>query len=145
MPNWCDNRLAIRGARNVVIELVELLEGDTPFDFERVLPMPKTIQDGGAYDGGMLDMFPGWYQWSRQNWGVKWNATSVTRRGYGRTGRVRYRFFTAYGPPTELLDELARRFATVELDLSFDVEMLGCGSASWRDGARVEYEEMTAF
>ncbi len=145
MPNWCDNRLAIRGTSLVVRELADLMDGDTLFDFNRIVPMPKHVRDGGAYDGHLPNSFPGWDQWSREHWGVKWNAAYVTRRGYGRTGRVRYRFFTAYGPPTELLDELAARFPAIEMDLTLVVEFLGYGDASWRNGELVEYNEVGPF
>jgi hypothetical protein len=142
MPNWCDNRLAVRGAPVVVRELVEYVEGDGPFDFERLLPMPRHIRDGGMYDGGLsVDTFPGWYQWSRERWGTKWNAWDASRRGYGRMGRVRYRFFTAYGPPIPVLDELARRFPSIEVDLAFEVELWGTGHAAWREGELVDYDE----
>jgi hypothetical protein len=124
------------------MNLVDAVEGDSPFDFERVLPMPKHIRAGGAYDGGLsVEVFPGWYQWSCENWGTKWNAWDVSRRGYGRTGRVRYRFFTAYDPPMPVLDALAHRFPSVEIDLSFDVELRGDGTAAWRNGELVDYEE----
>ncbi len=123
------------------MELVSLVEGDEPFDFEQLLPMPEGIRDGADYDApGIPDALPGWYQWAREHWGVKWNAAYVTRRGYGRTGRVRYRFLTAYGPPTEFLDELALRFPDVEMDLVYDVELLGGGAAYWRDGRLTGYE-----
>jgi Ferredoxin-like domain in Api92-like protein len=142
MPNWCDNRLAIRGTPAAVRELVELAEGDIPFDFERILPMPKHIHDGGAYDGGLSsDTFPGWYQWSCEHWGTKWNAWDGSRRGYGRTGRVRYRFFTAYDPPLPVFAELARRFPSVEIELTFEVELWGSGRAAWRDGELVDYSD----
>jgi hypothetical protein len=86
MRNWCDNRLPIRGDRSTVIPRVELLDGNTPFDFNRVISMPDNVRDGKPYDAGLPDTFPGWYQWCRENWGVKRNAMSVTRRGYGCTG-----------------------------------------------------------
>lgn len=93
VPNLCDNRLAIRRDAEVVMALVESVQGDVSFDFERIVPMPKHIRGGGAYDGGLpVGTFPGWYQWSRERWGTKWNAYGVSRRGYGRTGRVRYLF-----------------------------------------------------
>ena len=65
MPNWCDNRLAIRGAPATVMELVNLLEIDELLSFEALLPMPEHIREGGDYSappalgvGGL----PGWYQ-----------------------------------------------------------------------------------
>ncbi len=144
MPNWCDNRLAIAGPPDVVMELVRLVDGDEQqLDFERLLPMPQDLLDGADDDApaSIADGFPGWYLWRQEHWGVKWNASDVTRRGYGRTGRVRYRFFTPYGPPAEFLDDLAALMPEVSMQLSFEVELLGDGRAAWRDGHRVEHEE----
>jgi Ferredoxin-like domain in Api92-like protein len=139
MPNWCDNRLAIRGAPGEVMDLVALLEGEEPLDFERLLPMPEAIRDGGDYEAHRgRDGFPGWYQWSCEHWGVKWNASYSSRRGYGRTGRVRYRFLTPYDPPMEFMHELAASFPGLEFDLVFDIEMWGQGRAEWRDGELTE-------
>src|SRR4051794_4660151 len=97
MPNCCDNRLAIAGPPDVVMELVRLLEGpEEKLDFERLLPTPRDLLEGADYDApGIPDELPGWYQWHREHWGVKWNAWGASRRGYGRTGRVRYRFSRA--------------------------------------------------
>jgi hypothetical protein len=120
VPNDCVNRVAVRGPAADVINLVTLLEGASPFDFERVVPAP-----GGASDS-----------WARRNWGVKWNAWRVTRQGYGRTGRVRYRFFTAYAPPIELLDQLSRRFPSLQIELDYDIELLGGGRIAWARGTR---------
>ncbi len=69
--------------------------------------------------------------------GVKWNACDVTRRGYGRTGRVRYRFMTPYGPPSAFLDFVAARYPEVAMSLSYDVESLGCGMAACAGGRRI--------
>ena len=40
---------------------------------------------------------------------------------------------------------LARRFPTIDMDLTFDVEMVGDGCAAWRHGQLVELEEDTPF
>ena len=146
MPNACDNRLAIAGPPAVVMALVRALESeDAALDFERLLPTPRDLLDGGDYDAsGIADGLPGWYQWRREHWGVKSNASGVTRRGYGRTGRVRYRFNTPYGPPIEFLDAVAGMAPEIEMDLRFDVELLGGGIARWRSGRCLEYEEARA-
>lgn len=122
MPNWCDNRLIIRGSAENVKALVSLLDGETLFDFERLLPLPAPRFGHDSQKEAI------------EAWGVKWNASRVTRRGYGATGRVRYRFHTPYGPPDKLLSEIARRFPEVEMDLSYDVELMPGGKAEWRQG-----------
>lgn len=44
-----------------------------------------------------------------------------------------------------VLDELARSFPGVAIDLTFDVELWGAGHAAWRDGALVDYGEDTPY
>jgi hypothetical protein len=122
MPNSCDNRLAIRGNAQRVMALVKLLDGETPFDFERVLPLPPPSPERSSNKEAI------------EAWGTKWTAWLVTRQGYGATGRVRYCFRTAYGPPSGVLNEIARRFPEIEMDLSYEVELLAGGAAQWRNG-----------
>jgi hypothetical protein len=128
MANTCENELVIRGSPEQVQALVKLVEGETPFDFERVLPLLPPAQSKDVREE------------TRLAWGVKWNASEVRRRGYGATGRVRYHFNTPWGPPDGVLNELARRFPEIEVDLTYDVEMLTCGAAQWRGGQLVETE-----
>jgi hypothetical protein len=119
------------------MEMVGRLEGDGPLDFEQLLPTPKDLLDGD--DDRETDLFPGWYAWRREHWGVKWNASSVRRRGYGRSGRVRYRFVTPYGPPLEFLDHVGALYPMVQLRLEFEVEMLGRGGGAWHGGRRKDH------
>jgi hypothetical protein len=137
MPNVCLNRIAISGPPTVVMDLVRTLAGDEePFDFEQLIPMPDAFL-GAAGEEVTPTGLPRWYLWARTNWGVKWNAWGGSRRGYGRSGRVRYRFCTAYGPPSEFLDRVAFRWPEVTMRLVFEVEFLGAGDGLWTGGARV--------
>ena len=141
MPNACENRLAITGPPGSVMELVRWLEGeDSRLDFERLVPMPPGLRGPAGNTLGASGL-PLWREWANANWGVKWNAWSVVRQGYGRTGRVRYRLRTAYGPPSEFLDRVAERWRDVTITLTFDVELMGDGSGLWRDGERVELHD----
>jgi hypothetical protein len=135
MPNICDNRLAVEGPRRVVEELARSVEGDEqPLDFGRVVPMPDRL---GCFADTGAGSESGVHDWRLANWGVKWNAWGATRQGYGRTGRVRYRFFTPYGPPIPVLDQIAERWPPVMLTLTYGVELMGEGRLVWREGTRV--------
>jgi len=134
VPNWCVNRLAIAGPPAAVKLLVEeLASPDAALDFAALRPTPPELL---ADQPVPAEGFPDWYEWRRTHWGVKWNASDVTRRGYGRTGRVRYRFMTPYGPPSAFLDFVAARYPEVAMSLSYDVESLGRGMAAWAGGGR---------
>jgi hypothetical protein len=141
MPNVCDNRLAICGPPEAVMQLVRTLESEEQaLDFNTLIPTPDEL-NGPEGEAVGESGFPRWYEWNRTNWGVKWNTWEVVRRGYGRTGRVRYRFCTAYGPPAEFLDCVAARWPEVTMTLTFDVELLGDGDGLWRDGVRVKLHD----
>lgn len=141
MPNVCDNRLAISGPPEIVMELVRSVEGpEEALDFESLIPVPDEI-DGPAGQALGESGLPVWYEWARIHWGVKWNAWGGRRRGYGRTGRVRYRFFTAYGPPDAFLDQVAASWPQVTMELEFWVEFLGEGTGLWRDGKRIKLHD----
>lgn len=140
MPNVCDNRLAISGPPNAVLELVRSVEGpEEPFDFETLIPVPAEMSGPDAQQPGESGL-PLWYEWARTHWGVKWNAWGGRRQGYGRTGRVRYRFFTAYGPPDAFLDHVAAKWPQVTMRLEFSVELLGEGGGVWTDGRCIELD-----
>ena len=134
MPNTCDNRLALAGPRDVVEDLVRVVASeDHALDFERLIPMPDWIKGSVGDGAGGAE----WREWRIAHWGVKWNAWRVVRTGYGRTGRVRYRFRTAYAPPLPILDHIAARWPQVTMILRYEIEMLGEGQRLWRDGGRV--------
>jgi len=135
MPNWSDNRLAIAGNPRAVMLLVEELAGpDSPLDFEQLLPTPPAllVRD----DQPPREVLPDWYFWRREHWGVKWNASDVVRQGYGRTGRVRYRFLTPNGPPAAFFDVVAARYPELDIALDFEVEGAERGFVAWAGGRR---------
>lgn len=78
MPNWCVNRLAIAGPPAAVKLLVEeLVSSDAALDFAALRPTPPELL---ADQPVPAEGFPDWYRWRRTHWGVKWNASDVTRR-----------------------------------------------------------------
>jgi hypothetical protein len=125
VPNWCLNRLAIAGPPAAVKLLVEeLASPDAALDFAALRPTPPELL---ADQPVPAEGFPDWYEWRRTHWGVKWNASDVTRRGYGRTGRVRYRVMTPTAGRRRFLDFVAARYPEVAMSLSYDVEFWAVG------------------
>jgi hypothetical protein len=129
VPNRCDNRLAISDPPASVMELVRVVQSeDSALDFDTVVRMPAQPRGGAGKRPGRLGR--------REHWGVKCNTCDVTRRGYGRTGRVRYRFSTPSGPPSAFPDAPAARLPELDTLLTFEVEYLGDGAGLWCDGRR---------
>lgn len=138
VQRWCDNRLAVHGDPERLRALVDALEGNGPFDFERVLAIPESIRDEDRYDPGeALKRFANCEWWCAEHWGAKSRAEGATKHGTDADGAVRYRLFTASGPPLALLDELAARHPPIHFHLAFAIGSRRTGSAAWARGRRV--------
>src|SRR5947209_3747913 len=80
MPNVCDNRLAISGPVDTVMDLVRSAESqEQAFDFDRLLPMPDDLKGEAGRALGPSGR-PCSYEWSQSTWG------SVERVGGGPAG-----------------------------------------------------------
>jgi hypothetical protein len=86
------------------------------------------LEKWGTYTDGYNS---GGFLWCITNWGTKWGAYNVERRGYN--GRVMITFQTAWCPPNDVIfSELHKRFPLVTLDLEYYERGCGfCGGASW--------------
>ena len=78
-----------------------------------------------------------WYDWSRKNWGTKWNAYG---HNHQRNTENTVYFQTAWSPPVELILELSRQFPNVELHLAYADEDTGCnvGKIKMKSGEYIE-------
>ncbi len=126
MPNFCGNRLTIRGDIIKREEFVNEVRGppvswtDTfPLDvkekvieetlsFHTIMPVPENchcFNEGG-------------YQWCSEHWGTKWCALDTKLLHDDReTG---YTFLTAWAPPSiQFLTILAEKFPDVSIDLRY--------------------------
>jgi hypothetical protein len=128
MPNHCYNHLSIT-APNIgeIITLLRNDEGD-PLSFDRVVPMPEPFRSGA----------PGWYEWSVENWGTKWDAYNFdspdepTIEGDTAT----WTFDTAWSPPQPFVRALAARFPSARI-VHFFIEEGNCfaGKVTYAGGA----------
>ena len=76
MPNWVVNTLkVVKGDPREIFEFVRS-EGSV-MDFNKLIPMPESIRKSDQEvirPSGFK--VPGWYAWSVDNWGTKWNAST---------------------------------------------------------------------
>lgn len=115
MSNWVDNRVIVNGPRGQVNELVKLMQGDGPFDFNNLIPCSTHSVDT-----------------HRENWGTKWNACAAKGdteplgflEELSKVGQVEteqqaeWSFQTAWGPPEVVIVELSRRFPALSVEWS---------------------------
>jgi hypothetical protein len=122
MPNWCHNRLTITGPQADVRSFKEKATGRCPwckpdeteveaFNFHSLIPVPDEILQAGYEAAG--------YDWERANWGCKWGAENATLLDEGGTCLI-YEFDTAWSPPMEFLQAVAKKWPNCTLILEYE-------------------------
>jgi hypothetical protein len=123
MPNWCHDELTVSGDPVLVAAFVEKVGTlGQPLTFAAHVPQPAGLGEG-------------WYEWSLDHWGTKWDAktdgalmalgTEVAIDALDRDeaprgwvpvdGGMQIKFETAWSPPSEWLREVSVQ----EPELSF--------------------------
>jgi hypothetical protein len=93
--------------------------------YERVELMPKErknkcIELGKAYLSNLGKYgYTTWYEWSRANWGTKWNAYSTYREGDALY------FQTAWSAVPKLIEKIAEMFPNISLEYEWADEDFG--------------------
>jgi len=113
-------------------DLVEIDKADKtskPFDTQEALV--QILQERKTSDD--------WYNWNVRNWGTKWEITDKASIVYEMptdTGlEICYRMESAWSPPAEALDHLARQYPDITINLS-SIDESDCFAyeAQWLDG-----------
>jgi len=138
MPNWCFNTISVFGPKEDVDKFLLEARGEDNqfFDFDRIISMPEGLK-GTEFPNLKISEekkkelkakfdADNWYDWSMQNWGVKWNANCSddwegieSAKGALATISIE----TAGGPPNELLINASKKHKK----LSFTNEFYECG------------------
>lgn len=83
-----------------------------------------------------------WYHWNLRNWGTKWDTCDVERVLKGNN-KVIYTFNTAWSPPLEALDILARDFPNLSMSVKFvDEGDNFAGEVGWTYGSRAIEQDL---
>ncbi len=160
MPNHCTHRLIIKGPREDVGALVVLMQGETCFDFDKLIPCPPEVKNTSSPNRG-----PGaaalkekyghsdWYSWNVANWGTKWNAYELSAppgqgspiealasaHGASSERQVEYDFDTAWSPPMPIFEALTKRFPTLTFTWYGIEEQPAWGAlVTWAGGEQVD-------
>jgi len=92
LPNWCYNKTIVEGPKDEIESLI-----NDQFDFNKIYPIPESEKEN-------------WYNWSLENWGVKWNRDSVEIKNFNSKEEniytVTFQYNTAWGPALKILDHL---------------------------------------
>lgn len=106
MPNWCENRLTVRGDK---IEL------------EKFMERAERIEDKNK-EALTLNNFvkrdeENWYQDSLDKWGTKWEISGAVLQS--SANELIYQFDSAWSPPTEWLTSVIEMYPTLEFELRY--------------------------
>lgn len=124
MPNWIKNKLFIHGPTDKVKQCtLDIASDGEHISFEKILPRPTDIGDG-------------WYDWSIENWGTKWDVRDTYEDSEGYIC-----FDTAWSTPHTLIFELSTRYTDLTFEVEYADEDLGsnCGMYQIRNGDEIEF------
>lgn len=86
-----------------------------------------------------------WYNWNNTNWGTKWDVANhgddgATEIRVDEPGKIAYGFDTAWAPPVEAMEALARLFPTLTLTLEWEEEQGFGGTIVFKNEDTTEIE-----
>ena len=134
MPNWCQNEVTVTGDEKEIARFKELVKWDLKdhdFSFHEIIPMPDDIYNEMQNPPGSDAYTDRWYNWSIENWGVKWDLlnedmNSLVEEDYEL---LVYHFDTAWSPPALIYLKLVELFP--ELNVSWFYREEGMGMAGY--------------
>jgi len=111
------------------VTLLETESTEEGYSFTNFVPMTKD------------DFLNGWYDWSINNWGTKWDITHkyvFVTLDYD-TGYISYYFDTAWSPCVPVVEAMAKQYPDLEIIHTYD-EPGGCfaGIYKYQEGRLVE-------
>ena len=144
MPNHIKNRLEISGSINEVLKVLDFIKvekskvgeyeyGIGTIDFEKITPMPLWVYGSSPYVSGISPEDESKYgkentslNWSRNNWGTKWNAYDQTCELLNLNEGIAIIYFsTAWNGVPKLIQKIAWIFPNVLIDYSYADENFG--------------------
>src|SRR5690349_15637193 len=130
MPNHVENELTVTGDEAALLALVQAIDGDGPFDCDKIIPYPERFKtlDKAAKDfdekhganavGGPRDGFnSGGYEWCKKNWGTKWGVYDARLHRDGTTAQFYFR--SAWTPPLPVIRKAAEKFPGLTFELNY--------------------------
>lgn len=123
MPNWVRNKLFIHGPTKMVKQCTLDIASDREhISFEKIHPRPEDIGEG-------------WYDWSIENWGTKWDVTETFEDEEGYIC-----FDTAWSTPYTLISNLSEKYPKLIFEVKYADEDLGnnCGQYQLKNGEELE-------
>lgn len=106
MPNHVANRVTFDAAK--AEEVFAIVIRDGRFDFGTLVPTPPNMYHGNLNSTDEKDFPVNWLNWSRDNWGTKWNAYECSHGVEGATAFIKFQ--TAWSAPYPVMAAFCNRF-----------------------------------
>lgn len=146
MPNYVRNSVTFEADAETVAFVLDFIKGirGSAIDFNSIIPSPVGLDDTTSRSGverskeGRMAMlrfgYPSWYEWRREHWGTKWNASDISPIENGVV------FDTAWSAPHPILRRLAKCFPDVRITHRWADEDTGynCGECVYHNGTTDE-------
>lgn len=144
MANHVTNIIELRGNPDRIRELLETIadeeDGIGSISFEKIIPMPDGLYLGGIpLDGPKPYGNQNWLDWSRANWGPKWNAYGFDERPENTPANTLW-FLSANQPPHPVIQRLSEMFPDIVMEHLWAEDNLGegCGTCTYKAGQKIE-------
>jgi hypothetical protein len=162
MPNWCENKLVIRGSEKDIQEFKQKIEENKKGDrdlciFDTYHPMPlelKNTQSPSPKDDqseilknkyGASD----WYDWALKNWGTKWGCCRTywsTDNPYSLVEHqdvfeIELFYETAWSPGDDCLKDIFQKLDKLSFFLTYVEPGMGFEGTLFVRNGNTEYSE----
>ena len=114
--------MSVSGEQAEIERLLQIIHGETAFDFEKIRPCPKELSKDEPFETDSEGNFVNRYVfWHVNNWGTKWNAIAPDvhywKGGYIVDGveikDMSITFATAWSPSLPITHTLSMAFPTL--------------------------------
>ena len=125
MPNWCENKLVVRGGKREMSKFKKVLNLDKDSKCNKIENLLKSFVPIPT------DEELNWYNWCVENWGTKWDVTIYDE--YIDDDFIELSFDTAWGPPVAWLRIVAKDHPKLKFSLKYDEPgmcFMGCAKGS---------------
>jgi len=145
MPNWCSNKLVVKGndCNKFYLENrnYENLEKKQELDFYKSVPKPLDVYDGDiGHQERELYGTNNWYHWNISNLGTKWNVQDSYYED--KIEYIRYFFETAWSPPLPWVLKISQKYPNLSFELEYCEEGMGFGGLiEFKNGDCLKNEE----
>lgn len=132
MPNWCQNRLELKGNSQQLKTFVELCvkktDDESVLDFSGLIPLPQNNEISLR-------------EWRLQHWGCNGNA-SECRFSEPSDDMLCVDFWTPWQPPVAFYRRLAETYPQLEMEARYiEIGEAFCGSCFGKDGRFTDQPE----